>query len=92
LEYGQTYRSASGAVVRKLDLNLTLMQEQVAAFHTLYQTANNMGGRMVVVPDSRVNDIWFAEWPSLQETTFEESYLVGTHKLTLVEEMSGVNV
>lgn len=92
LEYGQVYRSTSGAILRSMDLSLMLMQEQVAAFHQLYQTASNVGGRMVVVPDSRTNDIWLTEWPSLRETTFEESYLVGTHKLSMVEEMSGAIV
>jgi hypothetical protein len=89
MEYGQAYVSATGAVLRKMDLALTVRGEDVSTFHAVCQNAA-ISERVIVIPDSRKNDIWMIEWPNLRQTTFEESDLVGTHRLAMVEELFGV--
>lgn len=88
-EYHKLYLSASGAMIRRLPLGLRITRTQWAALDTMWDEVGTTDGRMVVVPSTRVNDIWFAEWPNRSEFTFP-NVAETTVPLDLVEESGGV--
>lgn len=76
LEYGRLAISSSGSLLRRMRLHLSL----TAADKTnLLQISTEAGGtagppeRVIVVPSTHRNDIWFVEWPEI----YEEDFTVG---------------
>jgi hypothetical protein len=71
-EYKKTYLSASGAVVRTAEPSLRMDEADRVKLRAI--TTEALGAnrrRVLVVPSSRINDIWFCDWPSTEEATFE---------------------
>lgn len=97
LEYGKTIISATGAIVRRMDLGLNLDVTQRAALDAISVTAATSppsqpgdGTRVVVVPSSHRNDAWYVEWPSYIEQEFIDSDRIVRAPLTLMEEVHGL--
>lgn len=93
LVYGQQIVSGSNVVSRSVELDLGITPEDRVILDAVYGTAAegpSDGQRVVVVPDSRRNDLWFIEWPARREITYPgASYRVGEQTVTLVEETFG---
>lgn len=92
LEYGKLAVSSAGTMARTLDLELRVSPEEQTRLNTIWETAAlgpAEGTRVVVVPDSRRNDLWYVQWPVKRETTYPQSYLFGTVPLTIAEEAFG---
>ncbi len=89
-EYLKTYLSASGALARTADASVRVNETDRAALAAIFTEATAMNGRrVVVVPSSRINDIWYCEWPTLEEVTFE-NVAERTLSLPLVEQVGSV--
>lgn len=98
LEYGRQIVSASGALLRTMDLTLTLTPTDRVAFDAIHTAAAaspvaypGVGTRVVVIPSSHRNDAWYVEWPGYVEQHFERSDRVVSMDLPLVEEAFGVS-
>jgi hypothetical protein len=92
LEYGKVAISGAGTMARAMELELRVTPEEHTRLETIWNTASLGpldGQRVVVVPDSRRNDLWYVQWPTRRETTYDKSYLVGRLPLTLAEEAFG---
>lgn len=93
LEYGQIALSASGSLVRQMQLRLSLTDTDKAHLYQISAEAGDATGiprPVIVVPSTHRNDIWYVEWPEI----YEEDFTVGeTDKievtLTLREEAVG---
>ena len=76
LEYGRIAISASGSLVRRMQLRLSLTDTDKV---NLLQISTEAGGSagpalpVVVVPSTHRNDIWYVEWPQI----YEEDFTVG---------------
>jgi hypothetical protein len=74
-EYLQTYISMSGALVRSTDTSLQVDEQDRLKLAAISSEVLVSGGRVLVVPNSRINDIWFCEWPVIEEATYENQVL-----------------
>lgn len=88
-EYGKVYLSATGALSRRTPFNLRVPQAQRAILQAIDLEVGIMGGRVLVVPTTARNDIWFTEWPSLLEYTHADQ-IESSVPLDLIDESSGV--
>lgn len=89
-EYQKLYLSASGAMVRRLPLQLRLSRDQFTLLDAMWEeVGTTTDARMVVVPSTRVNDIWLAELQGRSEFTFE-NVAEETVTFDLLEESGGV--
>jgi hypothetical protein len=89
-EYLKTYVSASGALTRTADPSLQVDEadrQQLAAIYD--EVLTPPGGRVLVVPNSRLNDLWYVEWPSAEEASYPNTIL-RTLRLPLYEPPSAV--
>lgn len=89
LEYQKVWLSASGAMVRRLPLPLVLTREEYAILDPMLDEIGVSGGRLIVVPSTLVNDIWFAEIQNRNDFTFRNPAEVSVN-MELVEESGGV--
>jgi hypothetical protein len=91
LEYGKVAISASGSIVRTISLELVLDAAQRALFEQVADEAGLSGDKVIIVPDSRKNDIWFVNWPDVYEVDYPKSDIADMAvRLTLTEENGGV--
>lgn len=91
LEYGKLAISSAKAAQRRMSLGLRLNQAEVGYFEQVTDEANLTGEPVVVVPDSRRNDIWFVHWPRRREIRYTKSAVADIDvSLDLVEESAGV--
>lgn len=91
MEYGQLAISAVKAAQRRMSLTLRLNQAEVGYFEQITDEANLSGEPVVVVPDSRRNDIWFVHWPRRRDIRYTQSAVADIDvTLDLVEESAGV--
>jgi hypothetical protein len=75
-EYRKNYVSTSGAVVRTADPSVRLEEAdrvKLAAIFT--EVLSITGRRALIVPSTRVNDIWLCDLPTVEEATFEDPQL-----------------
>lgn len=93
LEYGKVVISGAGTMARTLELDLSVSPEDHTRLETIWESATLGpldGRRVVVVPDSRRNDIWYVQWPATRETTYEgPSHQFADVPLTIAEEAFG---
>lgn len=89
MEYGKIIRAASGSITREMDLTLELPRSNYASLIGVYDEAGPLDRRVIVVPDSRRNDIWLIEWPNVRTFTFSDSVLSARVELPLREEAMG---
>lgn len=90
MEYAQIHQSASGAMVRSVSLALQITQAEAANLALVFAGATAGTGRVLVVPTTRYNDLWLAEWPATSEFTYPQSVRIQTIPLQLMEETGGV--
>ncbi len=91
MKYGKVAISAAKAAQRRMSLTLQLNQEEVVNFEQVTDEANFSGEPVVVIPDSRRNDLWFVQWPARTEIRYEKSAVADIDvRLDLVEESAGV--
>jgi hypothetical protein len=89
-EYGKLYIAASGSMTRTCSLRMTLIPDYAEQFAQVCDEAGAAGTRVLVVPDTRRNDIWLAEWPSARAFRYEASYREAKVDLTLIDQSPGV--
>lgn len=91
LEYGKVAVSASGSYTRALELTLSMTGAQMDQLEQVFDEAGGSGERVIVVPDTRRNDIYFVEWPSRKAARYERTDQDEIRvSLSLVEESGGV--
>jgi len=76
LEYGQLAISSSGTMVRSMQLRLSMTAADKTNLLQVSQEAGTASGtpeKVIVVPSTHRNDIWFVEWPQI----YEEDFTVG---------------
>jgi hypothetical protein len=86
-EYLKTYISVSGALVRSADTSVQVDEADrlaLAAISDEVMATPGPGQRVLVVPNSLINDLWFCEWPVLEEATYE-NHVLRTQGLPLYE-------
>jgi len=89
-EYLKAYVSSSGAIVRTAEPTLTLSEADRVKLAAIFTEVMTVTGRQVlIVPSSRLNDIWLVDWPVLEEATFENP-LLRTMNLALYEAVGAV--
>lgn len=74
-EFLKTYLSASGAINRSASPNVRLSEEDRVKLAAITEEVMTTGGRVLVVPSSLINDIWYCEWPPLEELTYPNQRL-----------------
>ena len=79
-EYLKQYVTKSGAVKRTASLASRLSEADRAALAAITDEVNVQGGRVVVVPDSGINDLWYVDWPLEDPTEYTN---VAERRLTL---------
>lgn len=97
-EYGQLVVSASGAMSRRLTVTVrpqgSTEIDNLAQIYTEVMTTPFIGTygpkHVVVVPDSKRNDVWFVNWPSLREFEYPASIRETSVALELLEQSGGV--
>jgi hypothetical protein len=97
LEYGTLITSATGTVMRSMDLTLSMtaaervllaaIEAQAAADGPVYI---GRGQHVIVVPSTHRNDAWYVEWPKTIEVEHPQSDRIVRAPLALVEEVFGV--
>lgn len=92
LEYGKTAISAAAVLQRVLTLTLRLTAAQLVQFEQICTEVGALEDeRVILVPDTRRNDIWFVEWPAEHRIayTVSDQDLIEV-ALTLPEQAGGV--
>lgn len=89
-EYLKAYISTSGALIRTSEPQVRVndddwLQLEAIATEVLAVT----GRRVLVVPSSRINDVWFCDWPTTEEVVYENP-MERTLRLTLLEVVGSV--
>jgi len=75
-EYLKTYLSASGALTRAADTTLQVDEADRLKLAAIYdEVMVSSEQRVLVVPNSRLNDLWFVEWPALEAATYPNQVL-----------------
>lgn len=91
LETGKIALSASGAHTRALELRLEMTADDVTNLEQVFTEAAASADPIVVVPDTRRNDIYYVHWPELRELRYERSDIAEVSTtLSLVEASAGV--
>lgn len=88
-EYLKNYISASGALARSTEVRIRAAGSDRAALDAVFAEVGVSGGRVLLVPSTRLNDIWFMEWPSSSASTFQNPHERG-YGLTLPEQVGSV--
>lgn len=91
LETGKLAISASGAHTRALELQLEMTADDVTNLEQVFVEAADSADPIVVVPDTRKNDIYYVHWPEQRELRYERSDIAEIRTtLSLVEASAGV--
>lgn len=91
LEQGAQAISASGTYQRTGQLRLSMQNSELPLLDQIFNEAGLTGERVIVVPDTRKNDIWLCEWPDNYEKTYPKSFLDQIEvTIPLIEETGGV--
>lgn len=91
LEYGKVAVSASGALTRALTLALEMSAAEAAQLESIADEAVSTGDPIVVVPDTRRNEIYYMHWPEEFQLEYSRSgYAEIRASLRLLEEGAGV--
>lgn len=69
-EYNQQYISISGGLLRKSSASLKVNATDQAKIDAVFAEVGVSGGRVLMVPSSRVNDIWYLDWPAESPYTY----------------------
>lgn len=74
LEYGRTTISSSASIHRSTTLTLSMTAADLVNFEQICDEVGALSDeRIVVVPDSRRNDVWFVEWPQQRDISYTVS-------------------
>ena len=89
-EYGKSYIAASGSMTRTMPLRMRLTPDDQGLFAQVVDEASIQGARIVMVPDTRRNDIWLAEWPDSRSFRYAASYREADVEFLLIDQSPGV--
>ena len=89
-EYRKAFISASGSMTRAMPMQMTLVPEDVVKVTQIFDEAAIYGNRILIVPDTRRNDIWLAEWPAERHFVYNASYREATLDFALIDQAPGV--
>lgn len=90
-EFGKMAISASGSLTRMGTLAMSVTAAELVQLDQVFEEAGSSGERVVVVPDTRRNDIWFVEWPANKDVRYRQTDQDAIEVvIPLVEESGGV--
>ncbi len=89
-EHGARVGVTSGVASRRVQMRLRMSPAERVAFEGLWDEAGLTWQRVLVVPDSRVNECYWVDWPVRRETAYDKTDRFPETALALDEEGMGV--
>lgn len=89
-EHQKTLSWASGVVTRTQRLQLQVSAAEYAQLETVHAWAGESASKVIVVPSTRINDIWLVHWPTVLAGVHTLSDLQLAVSLDLAEEAGGL--
>ena len=90
---GVLIEASAGTIVRPIRLNLQVGATEAGYLQSIWDDVGEHGEFVLVVPTTRVNDLWCVRWPKEEKRTYPHPGGLPVHvPLELLEEAAGVLV